>query len=100
MIAVDHRAFPQIAEKWRKTLGDSLIELIGKFQDRGPSPVEAAIFTETVEDLLKQFKERERQIVSMSLEGYDVREVGAAVGCSESKVSRIFHPCRVARVWE
>jgi hypothetical protein len=28
MIAVDHRAFPQIAEKWRKTLDDSLFELM------------------------------------------------------------------------
>jgi RNA polymerase sigma-70 factor, ECF subfamily len=60
-----------------------------KFLDREPSPDEAAILAETVEHVLKALKDRERQIASMSLEGYDVREISASLGCTQSKVYRV-----------
>jgi RNA polymerase sigma factor (sigma-70 family) len=60
-----------------------------KLLDREPSPDEAAVLAEALDQILDDFNERDRQIVSLSLEGRDVAEVSVAVGCSESKVYRI-----------
>jgi RNA polymerase sigma-70 factor (ECF subfamily) len=44
---------------------------------RDPTPAEAAVLAETVELLLRDLKEREREIVSMALQGYTAAEISA-----------------------
>jgi RNA polymerase sigma-70 factor, ECF subfamily len=55
-----------------------------------PTPLEAALLGEVVEQLLRsQSDERERQIVMMSLQGYTPLEISTAVGRSERTVQRV-----------
>jgi RNA polymerase sigma-70 factor (ECF subfamily) len=44
---------------------------------RDPTPAEAAILAETVEQLLRGLKEREREIASLALQGYTAAEISA-----------------------
>ena len=44
---------------------------------REPTPAEAAMLAETVEQLLRGLKEREREIVSLALQGYTGAEISA-----------------------
>jgi RNA polymerase sigma-70 factor (ECF subfamily) len=44
---------------------------------REPTPAEAAMLAETVELLLRDLKEREREIVSLALQGYTAVEISA-----------------------
>jgi RNA polymerase sigma-70 factor (ECF subfamily) len=44
---------------------------------REPTPAEAALLAETVELLLRGLKEREREIVSLALQGYTAAEISA-----------------------
>jgi RNA polymerase sigma-70 factor (ECF subfamily) len=44
---------------------------------REPTPAEAAMLAETVEVLLRDLKEREREIVSLALQGYTAAEISA-----------------------
>jgi RNA polymerase sigma-70 factor (ECF subfamily) len=56
--------------------------------DREPAPIEAAILTETVEQLLRGYNADDRQIIQLVLEGYTIEEISAQVGWSERKVRR------------
>jgi RNA polymerase sigma-70 factor (ECF subfamily) len=62
--------------------------------DREPTPAEAAELAETVEHLLGAFGERERAIIQLRLQGYEVLEVCALAGCSERKVYRVLRRAR------
>ncbi len=62
--------------------------------DRGllatePTPEEAAVLTENLEQLFRGLEERDRAIVSLSLQGYSVREIGARVGRPQRTVFRV-----------
>src|SRR5262245_43765371 len=46
---------------------------------RDPTPAEAALLAETVELLLRDLKEREREIVSLALQGYTAAAISAQV---------------------
>jgi len=69
-----------------------------EFLDREPGPEEATVLAETLEGLLNGFGEREQKIVAQSLQGYNVREISTALGCTESKVYRVL--ARVREVLE
>lgn len=56
---------------------------------REPTPEEAAMLSETVEQLLLGLEERDRQIVALSLQGFSSTEIGARVGWAERTVQRI-----------
>ena len=56
---------------------------------REPTPSEAAMLNETVEELLRSLDERDRRIVELSLQGYSVVEVAVDVGCAERTVQRL-----------
>jgi RNA polymerase sigma-70 factor (ECF subfamily) len=58
---------------------------------REPSPSEAAVLAETVETLLRSLDERDRQILVMSLQGYEIPEIAGQVGCTERTVYRVLH---------
>ncbi len=54
-----------------------------------PTPDEAAMLAETVQDLMKTLDERERQVVTLRLQGYSTREISAQVGRTERTVHRL-----------
>jgi RNA polymerase sigma factor (sigma-70 family) len=57
--------------------------------DRAPSPVEAAIFSETVEDLFRELDADDRPIIEHILQGYTAEETAARLDCSERTVRRV-----------
>lgn len=61
---------------------------------RAPTPEEVASLTEILERLLASLDDRQRQIVSLRLQGYTVLEI-SQIGCTERTVH-----CLLARVRE
>ena len=57
--------------------------------DRVPTPVEAAILTDTVETLFQTMTPDDRPIVEQILMGYTAQEVAVQLGCSERTVRRV-----------
>lgn len=57
--------------------------------DREPSPVEAAMLSESVDQLLRRYEPPERQIVELSLQGWSTQEIAGELGRSERTVRRI-----------
>jgi DNA-directed RNA polymerase specialized sigma24 family protein len=57
--------------------------------DRAPSPVEAAILTETVEHLFRAMEPEERPIVEQLLMGCTTAEIAAREDCSQRTVRRV-----------
>ena len=53
-----------------------------------PTPVQAAVLSELVENLLLALPERERRIVALSLEGNDCQQISAAINRAERTVRR------------
>ena len=54
-----------------------------------PTPAEAAMLTETVEQLMNSLSGRHRQILALSLQGYAPPEISAQLGCTERTVYRV-----------
>jgi RNA polymerase sigma factor (sigma-70 family) len=57
--------------------------------DRAPTPIEAAMLTETVERLLQFMEPGDRAIVDQILAGYTAEEIAVRLGCSERTVRRV-----------
>jgi RNA polymerase sigma-70 factor (ECF subfamily) len=53
---------------------------------REPTPLEAAVLNETVEQLLAGLDEEERPILELSLQGYSTREISEQLGRAERTV--------------
>jgi RNA polymerase sigma-70 factor (ECF subfamily) len=53
---------------------------------REPTPLEAAVLSETVEQLLAGLDEDERPILELSLQGFTTREIGERLGRAERTV--------------
>jgi RNA polymerase sigma-70 factor (ECF subfamily) len=62
------------SEPWLEPLG------------REPTPLEAAVLTETVEQLLGNLDEDERPVLELSLQGYTTREISEKLGRAERTV--------------
>lgn len=62
--------------------------------DREPSPEEAILLKETLEEVLAGLDQREQEIVNLSLQGHEVAEVSQRLGCSEAKVYRVLRLVR------
>jgi RNA polymerase sigma-70 factor (ECF subfamily) len=57
---------------------------------RDPSPQEAAVLTEVVEELMRALEEGpHRDIVSLSLQGHKPVEIAGEIGCTERTVQRV-----------
>ncbi len=56
---------------------------------REPTPEEAAVLAETVEQLLGDLDANERPIVQMSLQGYTATEISQQLGFAERSVRRL-----------
>jgi RNA polymerase sigma-70 factor (ECF subfamily) len=59
-----------------------------------PTPAEAAMLAETLEQFLAGLPERERQIAQLRLEGYTVPEISARVGRTEYTVHGVLKKVR------
>jgi RNA polymerase sigma-70 factor (ECF subfamily) len=57
--------------------------------DRAPSPEEAAILLETVEEALRGFVAEDRQVIELSLQGFDVAEISDQLSRAERSVRRL-----------
>jgi RNA polymerase sigma-70 factor (ECF subfamily) len=57
--------------------------------DREPTPLEAAVLTETVERMMHGLEERDRTIVELSLGGCSPPSISDRLGVSERKVVRV-----------
>jgi RNA polymerase sigma-70 factor (ECF subfamily) len=53
---------------------------------REPTPLEAAVLTETVEQLLAELDEEERPVLELSLQGYSTREISDRLERAERTV--------------
>jgi RNA polymerase sigma factor (sigma-70 family) len=56
---------------------------------REPTPEEAAILVDTVEQLLRDLQAEERPILEMSLQGYTTQEITERLGLAERSVRRL-----------
>ena len=54
--------------------------------DREPTPLEAAVLSETVGQLLSSLDEEERPVLELSLQGYTTREISERLGRAERTV--------------
>jgi RNA polymerase sigma-70 factor (ECF subfamily) len=53
---------------------------------REPTPIDAAVLGETVEQLFAELDEEERPILEMSLQGYTTREISERIGRAERTI--------------
>jgi RNA polymerase sigma-70 factor (ECF subfamily) len=56
---------------------------------REPTPEEATVLAETVEQLLRDLPESERPVLELSLQGYSAREISQQLGRAERSVRRL-----------
>lgn len=61
---------------------------------RDPTPSEAARLAETVEMLMRELSGREREMLGLSLQGYDVAEISGRVARTERTVQRVLKRVR------
>jgi RNA polymerase sigma-70 factor (ECF subfamily) len=81
-----HRAERRdVAREASQTKDDGAAAWMESF-GREPTPVEAAVLSETVEQLLAGLDVEERPILEMSLQGYSTREIGERLGRAERTV--------------
>jgi RNA polymerase sigma factor (sigma-70 family) len=57
--------------------------------DREPTPLEAAVLVETVEQMMRGLDPDDRAIIELSLQEYPVREISERLGLSERTVRRV-----------
>lgn len=61
---------------------------------REPTPEEAAMLAETVEQLLRGLDGREREMVTLRLQGFSLTEISAEVARTERTVQRVLERAR------
>jgi RNA polymerase sigma-70 factor (ECF subfamily) len=59
-----------------------------------PTPSEAAMLTETLQEVLDGLRESQRPIVLLRLQGYSHQEISRQVGCTERTVERVLKNVR------
>ncbi len=69
--------------------GEGKVELWQAAVDREPTPEEAAMLVETVEELFRSLDEDERPILELSLQGYSTAEISERLGRAERSVRRL-----------
>jgi RNA polymerase sigma-70 factor, ECF subfamily len=57
--------------------------------DREPTPLEAAVLAETIEQMMRGLEPDDRVILELSLQGYSAAEISTQVGRAERTVSRV-----------
>jgi RNA polymerase sigma-70 factor (ECF subfamily) len=57
--------------------------------DREPTPEDAAMLLETVEEALRDFAPEDREVIELSLQGYDTLEISEKLSRAERSVRRL-----------
>jgi RNA polymerase sigma-70 factor, ECF subfamily len=76
-LAREARAPAEDAEPWRDAVG------------REPTPEQAAVLAETVEQVFRGLDDDERAIIELSLQGYSTQEISEQVGRATRSVRRL-----------
>lgn len=71
-----------------RALADLDQDVLHRPLSREPTPFEAAVLAETVESLMSVLDERDRDILSLHLQGYTIGEVSNALGRAQRTVRR------------
>ncbi|HET6880906.1 MAG TPA: sigma-70 family RNA polymerase sigma factor [Pirellulales bacterium] len=61
---------------------------------REPTPVEAAVMTESLSEVFATLDARDRSILEMKLQGESVSDISSALGCTERTVQRVLQRVR------
>jgi RNA polymerase sigma-70 factor (ECF subfamily) len=61
-----------------------------------PTPSEAVLFSETLQEVLDGLREDQRPIVRLRLQGFSPREISERVGCTERTIERVLKSVRAA----
>jgi len=73
---------------------DNLCEEHAEVFAREPTPVEAVALADEVDTVMQRLTERERQILEMRLQGYNLEEISLETGRSERTVRRVIDKVR------
>ena len=57
--------------------------------DREPTPDEAVLLTDTVEQIMRDFDPEDRAVIAMSLQGHSVREISESLKRADRSVRRL-----------
>ncbi len=68
---------------------DSLIGIRPQMLSRDPSPIEAAILSDEVEQVMRRLQPVERRMLELRLQGYNLEEIAQAMDCSERTAIRV-----------
>lgn len=60
----------------------------------GPTPSQALLLTETLEGLMRPLDDRQRQILTLALQGHEHAEIAAQLQCSERTIRRVLERIR------
>jgi RNA polymerase sigma-70 factor (ECF subfamily) len=74
---------------------DSLIGLQAHIASSEPSPVEAVLLAEQVEELMRSLDPMERRMLELRLQGYNLDEIAHDVDCSERTVRRFLEEVKL-----
>jgi RNA polymerase sigma-70 factor (ECF subfamily) len=83
--AAYHRAERRDAAREVSPRGDEAVPWLEPL-GREPTPLEAAVLSETIEQLLASLDEEERPVLELSLQGYTTREISERLGRAERTV--------------
>ena len=59
-----------------------------------PSPLQALILGEAVEEMLRSLDERDRELATLALQGFTRQEIAEQIGCTERTVYRVLERLR------
>ena len=59
-----------------------------------PTPSEALLLSETLDEILQGLKPAQRPVVELRLQGYTIEEISSKVGCTERTVYRVLDKVR------
>ncbi len=84
------------AQHYRRHGRDLGREVVAEYEvlSRDPTPEEATVLAETLEQVMRGLSEREREMVVLSLQGQTLPQVSAAVGRAERTVRRVLDQVR------
>lgn len=72
--------------------GDSVSDVGATTEE--PSPSEAAMLTETIEQLMRCLEPKHREVLALRLQGYQPAEIAEQVGCTGRTVYRVLDRVR------
>jgi RNA polymerase sigma-70 factor (ECF subfamily) len=65
-----------------------------RIADPSPTPAEAVLLRETLEEMLQRLSERQRPVVLLRLQGYSIAEIAEQLRCSERTILRHLEAAR------